>query len=77
MGWWVCGLGSPFMSIWHALPGVISWGLWRERNNMIFEDKFRSQDEVVVAIYKSLFEWASVWAIFEDGEWDTIWSEEL
>lgn len=25
--------------IWRALLGVICWGLWKEINNMIFEDK--------------------------------------
>lgn len=71
--WWVCGLGSLSTSIWCA----ICWRLWKERNSRIFEDKVRSQEEMVISIYKSLFEWASIWANFDDVEWYSIGHEEL
>lgn len=56
------------MSIWRALPGAICWGMWKERNSKIFENKVQSHEKVVTSIYESLFEWASDWANFEDCE---------
>lgn len=68
--------GLP-LSIWRALSRVICWGIWKERNSRMFEDKSCSMEEMVIHIYKSLFEWALVWECFEDGEWEAIWYEEL
>lgn len=60
----------------YQIPRVICWGLWNERNSRIFEDKFHSMDEIIIHIYKSLFEWASNWESYEDGEWEAIWNKE-
>lgn len=49
----------------------------RKENSKIFENKFQSIDEVVIFIYEALFEWASIWAIYEDGKWNAIWSVEF
>lgn len=48
MGWWISGLGSFPVSIWHVLPGAICLGMWRERNCRIFEDKFRSHSKFLL-----------------------------
>lgn len=60
-------MGILSTSIWYAVLGVIWWSLWNERNGKIFE-KFHSSNELVTFIYKSLFEWVSTWASFDDGE---------
>lgn len=54
--WWIGGLESFPLSIWRALPGVICWELWKERNNRIFEDKYWGQSDWLVFIYNTLFE---------------------
>lgn len=58
-GWRMCDIGSFYQDIWHALLGAICWGLWRERNNSIFEDKHQSLGEMRVYIYNFMsgFRW--------------------
>ena len=33
-------------TIWNALPGMIMWCIWKERNSQIFWDKRSSPDQV-------------------------------
>lgn len=47
-GWWTCDLDKLPSIIWAYLLGVICWGLWKERNSMIFEGKSRGDEELVV-----------------------------
>lgn len=35
-GWEVHDIGTFYEDIWHALPGAICWGLWKEGNDRIF-----------------------------------------
>lgn len=63
------------MSIWHALIGAICWGLWKEINSRIFDDKRRSPEKVLSSIYKTSFEWASVWVDFKEEQWNAIWCQ--
>lgn len=56
-GWCFSSLEGFLLSIWRAFPGVICWGLWKKRNSRIFEDKFRSLNELVLFIYNMLFDW--------------------
>lgn len=77
MGWWIRDLERFPHFIWCALPGAICWGLWKERNYWIFEDKYKSQTELVMLINKFLFDWVSVWADLEEIEWYSIWCENL
>lgn len=76
-GWWLSGLGSFPQDIWRALSGAICWGLWKERNNRIFEDRYRTHDELVLSIYDTLFKWALVCPSFDDLVWGDIWHERL
>lgn len=74
--WEVWGIGNFYQDIWHALPGAFCWGLWRERNNEIFEDKSRSFAELRIYIYNLLRDWISVAGSFDEKEWFDIWKEE-
>lgn len=76
-GWWIGGLECFCLSIWKAFPGAICWGLWKERNNRIFGEKYRGLDELLVFIYNTLFEWVSIALCFEELEWYAMWWEEL
>lgn len=77
LGWWLSGLRSFHQDIWCALPRAICQGLWKERNNRIFENNHQSQSKLEVFIYNTLFEWASVWEYFNEKEWYAIWREEF
>lgn len=70
-------MGEFFKDIWKALSGIICWGLWKERNMRIFEDKFCTISKLTLLLYKNMFEWASIWASFDESEWDSIWREEF
>lgn len=76
-GWWIRDWEALPSIIWTTFPGAIGWGLWNERNVRIFYDKTRSKDELILSIYRGLFDWCSIRDEFFDGEWHTIWCEAL
>lgn len=41
------------------------------------EGKQNNQMELSLSIYRSLFNWTSVRAGFEEREWESFWHEEL
>lgn len=71
-GWWIKDVDRMPLIIWHALPSVICWGLWKEKNARIFKDRAQSEVELILFIYKALFDWVSVWAAFEEITWYSI-----
>jgi len=77
LGWWISGLKRLVLFIWCAMLMAICWGLWKERNSRIFEDKYRSQIALVTFIYNILFEWVSVWLDYDESVWYAIWSEKM
>lgn len=37
--WWISGFEGFPLSIWCVIPSDICWGLWKEQNSRIFEEK--------------------------------------
>lgn len=66
--WWVNDLEVLPSIIWLSLLGAIYWGLWKERNCSVFEDKMRSHEELCLYIYRMLFNWISIMADFVEDE---------
>lgn len=77
LGWWINDLEGLPSIIWSTLPSAICWGLWKERNAWIFEGVRKNLVELALSIYRSLFNWLSVRADFDEKDWDSIWCEEL
>lgn len=67
-GWWIRDWEALPSIIWTALPGAIGWGLWNERNARIFYDRVRSKEELILSIYRGLFDWCSIRDEFSDRE---------
>ena len=59
-GWWNL-LGKHNSDIWNLIPPCLLWTIWRERNRRIFEDKEKSQDQLLESFVCLLFEWSRVW----------------
>lgn len=57
------------LSFW----GQFFWGLWKERNSRIFEDRPKGLEEIFLYIYRLLFDWISICPGFEEAAWVSFW----
>nr|XP_023907629.1 serine/threonine-protein kinase ATM-like [Quercus suber] len=58
-GWWNW-LGKHSSSIWNLVPLCLMWCIWRERNWRTFEDKDKTDDQLLAFFSGSLFDWSRV-----------------
>ena len=47
--------------MWKMIRLCLMWGLWRERNDKIFNDPKRTLEEPVSSLFLSLFTWIAVY----------------
>lgn len=76
-GWSIHKLEGLPTIIWFYLPGAVCWGLWKERNSRIFEDRARDLEEILLYIHRALLEWVAICPDFEVLAWEAFWQEEL
>lgn len=55
--WWTYGSNDRSKLFGECLIHAIIWGIWRERNNRIFNDKFKSFEKVIEAIIREIGGW--------------------
>ena len=58
--WWTGGRSRSAV-VWKMVPLCIMWCIWRERNDMCFEDKSRSQEELIHLFFFTLYTWTAGW----------------
>jgi hypothetical protein len=58
--WWTGGRVRSAV-VWKMVPLCIMWCVWRERNDRCFEDKSRTQEELIYLFYFTLFTWTTGW----------------
>lgn len=75
--WSICKLEGLPATIWSYLSGAVCWGLWKERNSRIFEDRARDLEEILLYIHKVLLQWVAIRPDFEESAWEAFWQEEL
>lgn len=57
--------GARVKFFWDYLMHGVLWGIWRERNLRVFEDKFRSSSEVIDSIVREVGDWVLVLDMFQ------------
>ena len=60
--WWNW-FGKHSSSIWNLAPLCLMWCIWRERNWRTFEDKDKSDDQLLAYFCGSLFDWSRAWGL--------------
>jgi hypothetical protein len=58
--WWN-GLGRHSSDIWNLVPACLMWSIWKERNQRIFEDVFKADDQLLEGFILNLFDWSKAW----------------
>jgi hypothetical protein len=56
--WKFLGHGHPREAIWKAIPALLMWGIWREKNRRIFEDSESSVLLLKSSFLRFLLNWA-------------------
>ena len=66
-GWWNW-FGKHSSSIWNLAPLCLMWCIGRERNWRTFEDRDKSDDQLLAYFNGSLFDWSRAWGLtFRDS----------
>ena len=58
LGWIRLPLRKKDSKPWKATPLCLLWAIWKERNNVIFEDDFFSLSRLKSFFLRSLCSWA-------------------
>jgi hypothetical protein len=58
--WWN-GLGRHSSDIWNLVPACLMWSIWKERNQRIFEDVFKADNQLLEGFILNLFDWSKAW----------------
>ena len=58
--WWN-GLGCLSSDIWDFVPACLMWTIWKERNQRIFEDAFKADNQILESFILTLFDWSKAW----------------
>jgi len=56
--WWTSGR-SRSVVMWKMVPCCLTWCLWREHNDIQFEDKERTIEELNAFFFHSLYSWTA------------------
>lgn len=60
-------LAGPPNLMWSYLPGVICWGIWKERNKKTFDGKSSFTVGLIIDVVRLLNEWVSIFKNFDEG----------
>jgi hypothetical protein len=58
---WRNWFGKHSSVVWNLVPLCLMWTIWWERNQRIFDDKERSESQLLELFVISLFEWSRAW----------------
>ena len=58
LGWILLPLRKKDSKLWKAAPLCLLWAIWKERNNVIFEDDCFSLSKLMSFFLRSLCSWA-------------------
>ena len=61
-GWWNW-FGKHSSRVWNLAPLCLMWCIWRERNWRTFEDRDKSDDQLLAYFSGSLFDWSRAWGL--------------
>ena len=61
-GWWN-QFGKHSSRVWNLAPLCLMWCIWRERNWRTFEDRDKSDDQLLAYFSGSLFDWSRAWGL--------------
>ena len=61
-GWWNW-FGKHSSSIWNIALLFLIWCIWREQNWRTFEDRDKSDDQLLAYFSGSLFDWSKAWGL--------------
>lgn len=59
--WLQLPLGKQEIKLWWAVPLWLLWEIWKERNNIVFQDAIFSYDRLKSSFFKSLYPWMCVY----------------
>ena len=60
--WWNW-LGKHSSYIWNLVLLCLMWCIWKERNQQMFEDLDRFEDQLLALFFGSLFDWVRAWGL--------------
>ena len=61
-GWWNW-FGKHSSRVWNLAPLCLMWCIWRERNWRTFEDRDKSDNQLLAYFSGSLFDWSRAWGL--------------
>ena len=61
-GWWNW-FGKHSSRVWNLAPLCLMWCIWRKRNWRTFEDRDKSDDQLLADFSGSLFYWSRAWGL--------------
>ena len=61
-GWWNW-LEKHFSRVWNLAPLCLMWCIWRERNWHTFEDRDKTDDQLLAYFSGTLFDWSRAWGL--------------
>uniref|UniRef100_A0A7N2LG27 COP9 signalosome complex subunit 8 n=1 Tax=Quercus lobata TaxID=97700 RepID=A0A7N2LG27_QUELO len=61
-GWWNW-FGKHSSGVWNLAPLCLMWCIWREHNWRTFEDRDKSDDQLLAYFSGSLFDWSRAWGL--------------
>ncbi|XP_026441793.1 uncharacterized protein LOC113340963 [Papaver somniferum] len=56
-GWRVKNLSTTGQALWKVLPTVITWTIWRSRNDLIFNGKLFEVQQVITKVKAQFYYW--------------------
>ena len=62
LGWW-SWFGKHSSGVWNLAPLCLMWCICRERNWRTFEDRDKSDDQLLAYFSGSLFDWSRAWGL--------------
>ena len=66
-GWWN-QLRKHSSRVWNLAPLCLMWCIWRERNWRTFEDRDKTDDQLLAYFSGTLFDWSRAWGLnFSDS----------
>jgi hypothetical protein len=60
--WWN-GLGRHSSDIWNMVPICLMWTIWKEHNQLTFENVSRSNSQILEGFTLTLFDWSRAWGL--------------